>query len=313
MLAFAAAAAATAQTWYGMTPNAKGDPTKVDIVTLQDSGTITSLIASVQLGPGEQTWPDAFRCIKGFCLFSTTVLASRSSTSYVYNVSASNGALYGKNPCPGKCGDMHVDYSTGRAFVTSETLRSVIVTEVSNGKSVPILDITQAVGATGTVQATTHCSAGGHLYVGVNNAGVTQDFILDVDLDAGKIGNVIQLSIPIFDAMWSTCTGNGLIGGISYKAGSGNANGTATFGSVDQTGAYTPRDSVGVPAGFVPSGLITGTEDASTNIAPFYPPATPTNSTGQVSGYLWAVNPYGGSDDFVTEFSYYLIGAAVDA
>lgn len=151
--------------------------------------------------------------------------------------------------------------------------------------------------------------------MGVDNldVGGGPDFVLDLDLAAGKIANKVSLSVPLFTAMWAKCDGSGVIGGLNYAAGSGaGSNGTLTFGSVDANGAYTAGDKVGVPPGYVPNGMLTATEDAGHFLAALYPAGTPTNATTGVSGYLWDVQPYGGSDDYVTPLSYYLIGAAMD-
>lgn len=93
------------------------------------------------------------------------------------------------------------------------------------------------------------------------------------------------------------------------------ANSTAVFGTVSAKGAYTQSATVGVPAGFVPTGMLTATSPASYQdafIASFYPPGTRTNVSA-TEGFLWSVDPYGGgSDDEVAAFHYLLIGAAWD-
>ena len=90
---------------------------------------------------------------------------------------------------------------------------------------------------------------------------------------------------------------------------------TATFGAFDGNGAYKADSVVGVPPNHVPSGLLTGTSPASYKdafIAAFYPRGTLSNATA-ARGVLWSVDPYGGgSDDYVTTFPYYLVGAAWD-
>ncbi len=126
---------------------------------------------------------------------------------------------------------------------------------------------------------------------------------------------MVKLKQPLFSALWGTCDGSGVIGGVVFMPGAAGGNGTATFGTINGAGTYTPDSAVGVPAGFVPSGLLTGTSPASYRdafVAAFYPSGTFTNNTN-ANGYLWAVDPYGGgSDDYVTEFDYYLVGAAWD-
>lgn len=167
--AAALAACANAQTWYGLRPNA-ANQSVVDLVTLQDNAVVQSVVGSVTLGPTEITWTDGFRCIRGFCLFSTTAYTNNASPlptmSYVYNVSSADATLISKAKClsQGFCRDMHVDYTTGRAFVTGIAEQATTVTEVTNGQAFTIVDITTAVGNGDIfVGQTTHCSEQGEL------------------------------------------------------------------------------------------------------------------------------------------------------
>jgi hypothetical protein len=133
--------------------------------------------------------------------------------------------------------------------------------------------------------------------------------VLAVDLAKGAVDATTTLQVPLFDALWATCDGSGVIGGVSYGASVGSAE----FGTVDTRGAYTKKSSVAVSPGLVPSGLLTATspnnfEDAF--FAGFYPPHELTNQTN-VKGETWSVDPYGGgTDDFTSPVNYYLIGAA---
>jgi hypothetical protein len=83
--------------------------------------------------------------------------------------------------------------------------------------------------------------------------------VLAVDLATGAVDKVTTLSVRLFDALWATCDGSGVIGGLTYSAKAG----TAEFGTVDANGAYSKKATVNVAAGFVPSGLLTATSPAS--------------------------------------------------
>jgi hypothetical protein len=322
----AAAVGARAQTWYGLTPHAASPGGAVDVVVLTDGGKVTQTVGTVGLAPGEVTWPDGFRCIRGFCLFAATTFAPGGGGAPVattlYNVSAADATVLSRSaPCPGACRDVHVDYRSGRVFVTSIVPgKSVVVTEVPGGGAplVPVIDVTTIVRASGGSLypgMSTHCSEdgpGGHLFLGVTPTGGAAPFVLDIDLAAGEIAKTIPLGgAPPLAALWARCDGSGGIGGLSF-VGAGGANATASFGTVDTAGGYTPGDTMSVPPGYVPTGLLTGTEDATINLAVLFPPGTPTNATG-VAGFTWAVSSTpGGSEDALTPVGYYLIGAAMD-
>lgn len=148
------------------------------------------------------------------------------------------------------------------------------------------------------------------MYVGVELGGAGKDVIIAVDLVAGKPDATTTLSVPVFRALWGTCDGSGVVGGISFVPGASPAdNGTATFGTVTTSGAYTAGPSIGVPPAMEPSGLFTATSPATFKddyLAAFYRP-------GSDAGSLWAVDPFGGGgDDELTDISYRLIGAAWD-
>ena len=64
------------------------------------------------------------------------------------------------------------------------------------------------------------------------------------------------MQVPLFAALWATCDGSGIIGGVSYET---SAAGEAAFGTVDPKGAYTKKSTVQVTPGLEPSGLLTAT------------------------------------------------------
>ena len=301
-----ALAAAQAPTWLGLRPSA-ASPGTLQLLDLTDGGAVNSILGTVPLGAGETPWPDAVRCLPGFCLFATTLGAGTASpSSFIYRISSADGTQQYKAACPGTCAHMHADYSTGHAYTLSNDGGKWTVVECSGAAPVAVADITAAVGGGAVAPGqTTHCSAFKSMYVGVNNGGGGKDVVLTVDLTAGAVVGTLALKQPLFSALWATCDGSGVIGGVSFTPGAGGGNGTATFGAVNSAGALTPDSVVGVPAGYVPSGLLTGTSPADYKdafVAAFYPPGTPANSSS-AAGYLWAVDPYGGgSDDEVTEF-----------
>lgn len=146
-----------------------------------------------------------------------------------------------------------------------------------------VADITKEV-AGGDVRPgqTTHCSATKHMYVGVDHGGAGKDQVLAVDLVKGVVDQTVTLQVrapgpgarflhppttlapptaaaaqvPLFAALWATCDGSGIVGGVSYET---SAAGEASFGTVDPKGAYTKKASVQVTPGLEPSGLLTAT------------------------------------------------------
>ena len=321
-MSFTAVSAAAADTWYGLVPGAPGS-FAVSLVTLSDAARVQQTLGSVQLGADERAWPDGFRCLRGFCLFATTTFRPPSPLplfSTVYNVSSADASVFGRTRCgTGFCRDMHVDYSTGAAYVLSVEEQSTTVVRVAGGKLTAVADVTAAVG-NGDIDVgqTTHCSEvgpGGHFYVGVDYFGEASDYIISVDLASRKVDNVTTLAkgLQVPDALWAKCDGSGLIGGVSFApAAKAGDNGTATFVTIDESGNFERGDTVGVPGKAEPSGMLTGSFDAAHFVAAFYKKDAAWNAS-TAKGWLWAVSPFGGSDDFVSGIDTYLIGAAFDA
>lgn len=320
--AAASRSAAPGDTWFGLVPGAPGS-SSVSLVTLSDSARVLSTLGSVQLGADERAWPDGFRCLRGFCLFATTTFLPPSPLplfSTVYNCSSADARVLGKVRCgTGFCRDMHVDFASGAAYVLSMEQQGTTVVRVSGGELTPVLDITAAVG-NGDIDLgqTTHCSEvgpGGHFYVGVEFFGEASDYVISVDLAARKVDNITTLAkgLQVPDALWAKCDGSGLIGGVSFApAGKAGGNGTATFVTIDERGGFVRGDAVGVPGGALPSGMLAGSFDAAHFVAAFYAKDAAWNSTA-AKGWLWAVSPYGGSNDEVSRVDTFLLGAAYDA
>jgi len=315
-----ACAAAQAPTWYGLRPSAT-KAQSLDLVDLTDAAVVRTTIGTVALGAGEYAWPDAVRCLPGFCLFAVTAGTGGAAQSFVYKVSTADASIIYKSSAPGVCAHMHADFSTGHAYTLciedAATGYRAVVTEVTGSKPVAVADITANVNRGSVAPGqTTHCSAFQSLYVGVDNGGQGRDVIITVDLTAGKVSKVTKLASDLTRSLWATCDGSGVIGGLSFVPGdTPAANGTATFGAFDGSGAYTADSTVGIPPNHVPSGLLTATSPATYKdafIAAFYPAGTLSNATA-ARGVLWAVDPYGGgSDDYVSVFPYFLVGAAWD-
>ena len=316
LASFAGSAFAQAPTWYALRPSQTAS-SSLDLIDITDGASVNSVIGTVALGAGELAWPDAVRCLPGFCLLATTATSDSGSQSFIYKINTANAATLYRVPVPGVCAHMHADFSTGHAYTLCIDGASAIVTEVTGSAPIDVVDISADV-AGGRVAPgqTTHCSAFQSMYVGVDNGGNGKDAIITVDLTAGKVSKVTALSADLTRSLWATCDGSGVVGGLSFVQGSSpGANGTATFGAFAADGSFKVDSTVGVFPNHVPSGLLTGTSPASYKdafIAAFYPAGTLTNATA-ARGALWAVDPYGGgSDDIVTTFPYYLIGAAWD-
>ena len=322
VLSLAAAASAQAPSWLGIRPSAS-TPGEVELIDLADAGTVNRVIGVLALGRGEVPWADAVRCLPGppaFCLFATTATGpgpAAGNESYIYRIDAQTAALVWKAACPGTCAHMHVDYSSTRAYTFSYegprgVRAEVVEIPAAGGAPVQVADISAAV-AGGLVQAgqTTHCSATNHMYIGVSHGGAGKDQVLAVNLATGLVDATTTLTVPLFAALWATCDGSGVIGGISFDAGAG----VADFGTVDAAGAYTKKDSVAIKTGFVPSGLLTATSPAAYTdsfVAAFYPPGSLTNAS-HTAGLLWDVDPYGGGTaDDTYPIDFMLVGAAWD-
>jgi hypothetical protein len=318
-LSFATLALGQAPTWYAFRPSTTA-PSSLDLIDITDGAGVNTVIGTVALGAGEVAWPDAVRCLPGFCLVATSVAASghgAEDESFVYKVNTANAAILYKVPAPGICAHMHVDFQTGHAYTLCVNGASALVVEVTGLTPITVVDISSSV-ARGRVAPgqTTHCSAFQSMYVGVDNGGAGNDLIVTVDLTNKVVSKTMKLSSPLPRALWATCDGSGVVGGVSFTPGASPAvNGTATFGAFDSSGAFKVDSTVAVFPGLEPSGLLTATSPATYQdafLAAFYRPGTPANST-DATGALWAVDPYGGgSDDFVSPIDFYLIGAAWD-
>ena len=81
LLSSISAAAAQAPTWFGLRPAQTAQT--LELIDLADSGAVNAVVGSIPLGAGETPWPDAVRCLPGFCLFATTAGAGAAATSFI--------------------------------------------------------------------------------------------------------------------------------------------------------------------------------------------------------------------------------------
>lgn len=302
--------------WLGLRPSTT--PFIFDLVLLNDSATILSVVGSFSLGD-EIPFVDTLRCLPGFCVFSAQ--SPLASTSSIYKVSNVNATILFNSTCPGACAHMHYDIPSSSAVTLSFVQPSSwsIISYSTVGVQKLIGDISTAVGSSGNVGPgqTTHCSATKHIYVGVNNGGAGKDVILAASLTDGTIDGTTHLQKPLFDALWASCDGNTsrVFGGITFTAGHpSSTNGTLEFGAVDSNGAYYRDAVVSVAPGYEPMGMLTATSDRATGndfIALLYPPNYHA-SDPSAQGLAWLVDPWGTatSADEVSEFNYNLIAAS---
>jgi len=89
-----------------------------------------------------------------------------------------------------------------------------------------------------------------HVRRRTNHGGAGKDQVLSVDLTKGVVDQTVTLTVPLFAALWATCDGSGVIGGVSFSSSS---TGTASFGTVDTKGTYTLKSKVQVSSGLMPS------------------------------------------------------------
>lgn len=121
----------------------------MELVDLADNAVVNTVIGTVTLAAGEATWPDAVRCLPGFCIFTAST-AGASPSSAVYRVSTQDASVIYRVPVPGVCAHMHADYATGHAYTLCSAGGATAVVEVTGAKPITVADVTAAVGS-GTI------------------------------------------------------------------------------------------------------------------------------------------------------------------
>lgn len=124
------------------------------------------------------------------------------------------------------------------------------------GKTTPILDITAAVGPTGTIMqgATAFCGAAAStLFVAVARRGAGSgdtDTMLTIDVAGKRLTNTLQLNMPVLASHYATCGGTtGPLGvGGAMVVSSGFGRHAVVVGTVNQaTGVFSPIDAADLP------------------------------------------------------------------
>ena len=126
-----------------------------------------------------------------------------------------------------------------------------------SGKTTPILDISAAVGVTGTIMqgATSFCGAGSNtLFVAVSRRGAgagDTDTMLTIDVVNKRITKTLDLNMPVLASHFATCGGSeGPLGmGGAMVVSSGFGRHAVVVGQINQaTGAFSPIDAADLPA-----------------------------------------------------------------
>lgn len=126
----------------------------------------------------------------------------------------------------------------------------------SQGQVTTLVDLTAAVGVTGTIMqgATSYCGAGANvLYVAVSRRGAgagDTDSMLTVDLVNKKVSNTVQLNMPALASHYATCGGSEgpLSVGGAMVTSSGFGRHAVVVGAIDQkTGVFSPIDAADIP------------------------------------------------------------------
>ena len=125
------------------------------------------------------------------------------------------------------------------------------------GAVTPLVDISAAVGVTGTVAhgATSFCGTGVDvLFVAVSRRGAgagDTDTLLTVDLAGRRVARALALNMPVLASHYATCGGSEgpLSVGGAMVVSSGFGRHAVVVGALDQaTGAFAPIDAADLPA-----------------------------------------------------------------
>ena len=310
LLAASFLAAATAApppplpTWFGVRadPNA---PAAFQLVVLDDSAAVASVVGPLALGAGEVPYLDAMRCLPGFCLLAVSAPGGNSA---LYRVAGANATTQWRVPCTGHCGNVHFDIPSESAIVLSQgapgASATVFAFAAANGSALALGEVALTGARVGPGQ-TTHCSATRHLYVGVARSSAPGDSVLSFSLTDRRVDAATPLvGAPLPAALWAACDATlGFLGGVF-----GNGQGELSFGVFAADGSYNESARVSAP-GLTPTGLLTATSDRGASGNLFLATA---RGAGGATEAAWVVDPWGTgkTQDKLTDFAYDLIAAS---
>ena len=263
-LALAAVVAqAAAPSFLAVGPSATAG--SFDLFSLTADGAKGKVSVTFPVDAREVAQDGAFGCGRGYCLFLTQIPAAKQTILRNFSFFAPS-ALLGTYTLPVLAYNLNTNEAEmdddfyGITIIQDHTTTPAawVVAKLGDaGKVAPILDISAAVGATGSIAqgATAFCGAPvGLLSVAVSRRGAgagDTDTMLTVDVAAGKIVNTVQLNMPVLASHYATCGGaEGALGvGGAMVVSSGFGRHAVVVGAVDQaTGAFSPVDAADLPA-----------------------------------------------------------------
>jgi len=227
----------------------------------------------------------AFGCGRGYCMMLTQNPAARTTT--LRNFSFFNPALLNTYTLPFLAWNLNTNEAEndddfyGITIIQDHTKTPATweVARVDNGgKVTPIVDLTAAVGVTGTISqgATSYCGFGVNLlYVAVSRRGAgagDTDTMITVDIAAKKIASTVQLNFPVLASHYATCGGSEgpLSVGGAMVVSSGMGRHAVVVGAVDQkTGIFAPIDAADLPAAGGPAVVPFDITPIMSGVSPF--------------------------------------------
>jgi len=235
-----------------------------DLFTLTADGAKGKIDVTFPVDAREVAQDGAFGCGRGYCLLLTQIPAAKQTI--LRNFSFFNPQLLGTYTLPFLAYNLNTNEAEadddfyGITIVQDHTKTPAawVVSRLGDaGKVAPILDISAAVGATGTIAqgATAYCGAPVNLLnVAVSRRGAgagDTDSMITIDVAAGKIVNTVSLNMPALASHYATCGGaEGALGvGGAMVVSSGFGRHAVVVGAVDQaSGAFAPVDAADLPA-----------------------------------------------------------------
>ena len=230
-----------------------------DLFRLGSNGQKTKVLLTFPVAAAEVAQDGAFGCGRGYCLMLTQLPAAKQTI--LRNFSFFAPALLGTYTLPFLAYNLNTneaennDNFYGITIIQDHT-KTPATWEVAKigdkGATTPILDISGAVGVTGTITqgATSFCGAGSNtLFVAVSRRGAgagDTDTLLTIDVSRARILNTLPLSMPVLASHYATCGGSEgpLSVGGAMVASSGAGRHAIVVGSINQaSGAFDPIDA----------------------------------------------------------------------